>query len=386
MPQTPPTPASPDKPQQPTTTQGLLAKVAGFLMGITGLPEGVTPDTFLGPQLGAAAAPAQDAGVAAGMLLPLPGKGGFTRKLVGEVVDNAGRPLARDLGAAAQTVFHGSGRAEPPSLAKVLEKGPSRGWAASPAVYASDAPEIAARYASLAEKPGWIQAGQGAAAAANAAGVPPIVSELLLALKMPTEVPATIRTVKDAAHNAAQWLKIQNPESVVERARWIINNTPLEQLAKYFEFTPGRPMQPGFIHEMKLHADPARIVDWSQDVLKQSPEVRAGMLDVLGKLGLQDATGSTSGSALISRIQRTLAGAKAEAEMPGLMRSAGIEGVKYPSGVFRGAVGRQGATNFAIYGDDLLELVKRYPILGALLGSSAATQIKQDVPPAPTKK
>jgi hypothetical protein len=128
---------------------------------------------------------------------------------------------------------------------------------------------------------------------------------------------------------------------------------------------------PGRMYEVNINAHPDQFLDWDKKIRDMSPAVQ----EKLSKVGL-NVNGPDQGligSQVINRRMDAGGGAAASQEL----NQAGIPGIKYLDQGSRTA--GQGTNNYVLFDDSLIEILRKYGLVG-LLGGGAAMQ---DHPTAP---
>jgi len=167
------------------------------------------------------------------------------------------------------------------------------------------------------------------------------------------------------------------------------------------------PLATGRMYEVNINADPARFLDWDKPLRDQSPavnaalgmfggpdDIRAAMAMYEPRLKLPDIRADMAREELAKlRRQLSLAEAKTGGAfyessniVPGpyrdpkaasnALRDAGIPGIKYLDGGSRSA--GQGSSNYVVFDDSLIEILRKYGLLPLAAGGAAATMLPED--------
>jgi hypothetical protein len=133
------------------------------------------------------------------------------------------------------------------------------------------------------------------------------------------------------------------------------------------------PASRGSMYEVNLRTTPERLLDWDKPLSQQPAAVR----EAVGRVGLPDAYWAEQfannpvlalgnighGYGGVATAARTPAGAEA-------LRQAGIDGIQYLDAGSRAA--GEGSRNYVMFRDDIIDILKRYGLLG-MIGGGAAT-------------
>ena len=140
---------------------------------------------------------------------------------------------------------------------------------------------------------------------------------------------------------------------------WNKRADALEGLRGRLEFGPG-----GRMYEVNINADPKQFLDWDKPLAGQNDIVRT----VIERGGLAPQSvdlGSFAGQPITSAPR--WAGSLREAE---LLRDAGIPGIKYLDQGSR--AGGQGTSNYVLFRDDIIDILRKYGLAGAAPAGAAA--------------
>jgi hypothetical protein len=120
----------------------------------------------------------------------------------------------------------------------------------------------------------------------------------------------------------------------------------------------------GRMYEVNIKADPDQFLDYDGPL---DPKVQEILNPITGKLAAHEGVG------------RALEYAKKYMRMAGddripeqLLREAGIPGIKYKDQGSRGAEG--GTSNYVVFDDQLIDIIKKYGLAGLLAGGGALSQ------------
>jgi len=151
-------------------------------------------------------------------------------------------------------------------------------------------------------------------------------------------------------------------------------------------------INPGRMYEVNIKADPADFLDWDVPI-SQQPQARAAVeqagfvpytvVDQAGKrLDLSrgmskadaEAYAAAKGGRAIPKedfdfdaLRKAYRGK--DAEISAALAEAGIPGIKYKDAGSRGAEG--GTSNYAVFSDDLVDIVRKYGLAGLLAGGAS---------------
>jgi hypothetical protein len=210
------------------------------------------------------------------------------------------------------------------------------------------------------------------------------------------------------AHVAAQYLDkhLDNAKDAIDdlradlaRAEEIPSDNPLDH--KYTEglrgaiehIEQGKPVEPmqeklsGNLYQVRVKADPRRMLHWDKAFAEQTPEVQAA----LRSLELLPVEGASPGAAEMrgERAYRKLAGKiedsglpehEASAEASARLRDAGLHGIQYYDASSR-AEGPDRTHNLVIFHDEHLEIthVNGVPVPKAVAESPAGIKVRVGV-------
>lgn len=158
--------------------------------------------------------------------------------------------------------------------------------------------------------------------------------------------------------------------------------------------------EPGRMYEVKINADPERFLDWDKAIGDQTAPVRDAILDDIGKsIEIYKKAAATASErrlpATLAELQklerersylsamtggqyyessRLVPGAyKDKVQATQSLREAGIPGIRYKDAMSRDLPGG-GTSNYVVFDDTLVEILRKYGLLPAgLTGAAAAT-------------
>ena len=153
---------------------------------------------------------------------------------------------------------------------------------------------------------------------------------------------------------------------------------------------PETAFSPGSMYEVNLRTHPDRLLDWDKPLSVQSARVRDAIMgnlrdpSTIAAPNIRRATEKAMRGD-ISDVDGGLAhvlvdGYKNPQKAAETLRNAGIDGIQYLDGGSRAA--GQGSSNYVMFDDKLIELLRRYGLLGMVGGGAAAAGGKQ----APTEE
>lgn len=146
---------------------------------------------------------------------------------------------------------------------------------------------------------------------------------------------------------------------------------------------------PGRMYEVNINADPAHFLDWDAPLSQQSDKARTALMQTetfkehsdLSRIVAQAESTGRHFDGLADYKQRItdlepelLAMALQKPETAHALREAGIPGVKYRDAGSRGADGGGGTSNYVVFDDSLISILRKYGLLPLVPGTIAATQ------------
>jgi hypothetical protein len=140
----------------------------------------------------------------------------------------------------------------------------------------------------------------------------------------------------------------------------------------------------GRMYEVGIHADPARFLDWDKPLGAQPAGANLAKLDLGYEPAsiVQDAIKQTPyGQALPgSTVYRALGMETGDPALSSqLLREAGIPGIQYLDQGSRGA--GAGSLNRVVFDDKLVEILRKYGLLGPVAGGAAASALPSQSTP-----
>jgi hypothetical protein len=212
-------------------------------------------------------------------------------------------------------------------------------------------------------------------------------------VQMPTS--SGIATAKSPRQEAADYA------AVLERSppHWPDYAERLDQAARLRAHLPNIPEEavpppgPGHMYEVKINADPDRYLQWNQSFSQQHPDVRealspgslglklAGPIGEKGHYGWVDKEGRLVGTARAGLppetvfppdmsgkdIVRGLESMYGKTEAAGILKEAGLPGIKYLDAGSRGGRGEP-THNYVTFDPANMEIIRRYGLAGLMLG------------------
>ena len=161
----------------------------------------------------------------------------------------------------------------------------------------------------------------------------------------------------------------KSPRVVVQDAVSDAVNWP--ELAKYAQSLPIDKFKRsgGSMYEVNLRTNPERLLDWDKPLAGQSAGVREALKAVPWGEPYVNSIVLTGGQI----APKTVEGAAQ-------LRKSGIDGIRYLDGGSRAA--GTGSSNYVIFDDKLIDLLRRYGLLGMVGGGAAAAGNKNKQAPA----
>ena len=132
----------------------------------------------------------------------------------------------------------------------------------------------------------------------------------------------------------------------------------------------GTAKQNGRMYEVNIKANPDDFLDWDKPIYEQSDKVKGALAPILPDVTMGDLlAGHGFMRGLTSVLKR-----ENEAINPSLatqrLRDAGIPGIRYLDQGSRSA--GQGSSNYVVFDDNLIEILRKYGLLGMAGGAAAA--------------
>lgn len=134
---------------------------------------------------------------------------------------------------------------------------------------------------------------------------------------------------------------------------------------------------PGRMYEVSINADPEHFLDWDKPLSEQSEHVKKALANVKSNLvqswlGMED-----SGGARGQNVYEAISGNRGDEFAAGNLRQAGILGIKYLDQGSRTAGG--GSSNYVVFDDKLIDILKKYGLAGVMGGGAAADAIRRNL-------
>jgi hypothetical protein len=134
----------------------------------------------------------------------------------------------------------------------------------------------------------------------------------------------------------------------------------------------------GRMYEVNINADPEHFLDWDKPLAEQSEKVRKAVENA----SLYPAEGT--GRDIIDNwasYDRAAHGDNAKARVTERLREAGIPGIRYLDQGSRGA--GEGSSNYVVFDDKLIEILKKYGLVGTAGPALMANALLSSGQPAP---
>lgn len=148
----------------------------------------------------------------------------------------------------------------------------------------------------------------------------------------------------------------------------------------------------GRMYEVDINASPDEFLDWDKP-LSEQPEVmarlskskRKAVQNLLAQERFADLSksrelygqdlGPLTGQDLIKALSLDLEGRTVGAKSGEALRAAGIKGIRYKDAGSRGADAEGGTSNFVVFDDTIIDILKKYGIAGLTAGGAGAAAI-----------
>lgn len=144
---------------------------------------------------------------------------------------------------------------------------------------------------------------------------------------------------------------------------------------------------PGSMYQVRINADPEHFLDWDKPFAEQSPIVQKA-ITTLAKTALEPKKGpsirnrqailNNDGSVPGDILYNNIGGHNFPAKTSSELREAGIPGIKYLDAGSRSA--GEGSRNYVVFDDNLIEILKKYGLVGLLGGGAAMNAPGQQQP------
>lgn len=150
---------------------------------------------------------------------------------------------------------------------------------------------------------------------------------------------------------------------------------------------------PGHMYEVRINSDPSGFIDWDKPLSQQSDKARNALSDVADKRiadynhVIDRLPDSPQRQDMIADLDDMIAMRDRDympkemiksREAARFMREAGIPGIKYLDSGSRGGV--DGTSNFVVFDDALVEIMRKYGLLGPI-GTGAVAAATGDEGP-----
>ena len=144
-------------------------------------------------------------------------------------------------------------------------------------------------------------------------------------------------------------------------------------IARLQRLDPSQVKPAGSVYQVNINADPEQFLDWDKPLSEQSPHVQQNLADVLRyhKVPLNNnAGGETTGGQMMGYLQSRFGN---DVDPASELSDNNIPGIKYLDQGSRGA-GGGGTRNYVTFSDDMIDILKKYGLAGALapVGAGAA--------------
>jgi len=136
----------------------------------------------------------------------------------------------------------------------------------------------------------------------------------------------------------------------------------------------------GSMYQVNINADPDHFLDWDKSFGEQSPAVQSAVENLWLKRG-NELGGDlppfvrSEGRDTGQFIHNAIDAAYPQQGASSALQSEGVPGIKYLDQGSRGAGGEGGTQNYVTFSDDMIDILKKYGLAGALapVGAGAAT-------------
>jgi hypothetical protein len=146
------------------------------------------------------------------------------------------------------------------------------------------------------------------------------------------------------------------------------------ELAKAEEKTPGK------LYQVRINADPDHFLDWDKPLSQQSEAVRGSVAKAGGGYLLDEVNPYNARDALeklgSGRLRSGRPAREMMSEASNALRDAGIPGIKYLDQGSRAA--GEGSRNYVVFDDKLIDILKKYGLLGMMGGGAALASGSRD--------
>lgn len=127
------------------------------------------------------------------------------------------------------------------------------------------------------------------------------------------------------------------------------------------------PESAGSMYQVRLNVSPDELLDWDKPLSEQPQRVR----EALEQWGFREA--NPTGQQIYDSRRIPFAGGD-PVKITQALRDAGIRGIRYADAMSRGAEG--GTSNYVMFSDDVIDILKRYGIAGLIGGGAAAAALR----------
>lgn len=131
----------------------------------------------------------------------------------------------------------------------------------------------------------------------------------------------------------------------------------------------------GRLYEVRINADPEDFLDWDKPLKDQPERIRSTMTKLADGEILPDWDGMQAYRSVGSQMMSNL-----DLESPELakrIKDAGIPGIKYLDQGSRTGAG-EGTRNYVVFDDNLIEILRKYGLLGMIGGGAVAAGLQSD--------
>jgi hypothetical protein len=131
----------------------------------------------------------------------------------------------------------------------------------------------------------------------------------------------------------------------------------------------------GKMYEVRINADPEDFLDWDKPLKDQPERIRSTMTKLADGEILPDWDGMQAYRSVGSQMMSNL-----DLESPELakrIKDAGIPRIKYLDQGSRTGAG-EGTRNYVVFDDNLIEILRKYGLLGMIGGGAVAAGLQSD--------
>ena len=151
------------------------------------------------------------------------------------------------------------------------------------------------------------------------------------------------------------------------------------ELAKEYDRLMEQKMAPGHMYEVNIRANPDQFLDWDRPLADQSPFVRQRLPPkgtAIDPMHQFFEPPPSRGPGTVPDYYASLAGNEGTSSR--ILRDAGIPGIKYLDQGSRGA--GEGSRNYVVFDDSLIDILRRYGILGVPASGAIANALGDSLP------